>query len=291
MLYISKETDIFFNLAFENYLINCSTDDILYLWQNSPSVIIGRFQNPYEECNLENIEKDHVNLVRRSSGGGAVYHDFGNECFTIIKNKDQFEIKDNFEKIVKALESLNIKASLTGRNDIVVDDKKVSGSAYEITKTRGCHHGTMLLNSNLQIFERYLNPSKRKLESHAVKSVRSRVTNLSITREQFEQAMIHAFDEKQEPIFTTKELLKTNDYLVKEYEHLKSKEWVFGSTPKFTEKITKIINNEEFTICLLVKDGIIKKVDVYTDSLDTHLPEIIKKEYLGVKFLSINPQS
>lgn len=286
MIYISEETDIHFNLAFEKYLIEKKDGFSLFLWQNAPSVIIGRYQNPYEECNLVAMKEDNVKLARRYSGGGAVYHDLGNVCFTIIDDKDSISIKKNFECVVKALEALGIKAEVSGRNDITVNGKKVSGSAFQHTRERSCHHGTMLLNSDLEIFSRYLTPSREKLESHSVKSVSSRVANLGIEKEPFIKAMENSFGQGGKTTAVSAILLKTNDYIKEQYELLSSEDWLLGKSPKFTNRFDIEKNGQKYTVCAFVEKDIIKNVEIYTDSLDVAAVENIKKDLTGRSFIT-----
>lgn len=286
MIYISQETDIYFNLAFENYLINHETGKLLYLWQNSPSVIIGRYQNPYEECNLDAMSQDNVKLSRRYSGGGAVYHDLGNVCFTIIDDKDKFNIQGNFDMVLKALAGLGIKAEISGRNDITVNGLKVSGSAFQHTRNKSCHHGTMLLNSDLHVFDRYLSPSRKKLQSHSVKSVYSRVGNLGISKDLFFSAMENVFSDNSEPVFVNKTILFANEELKSAVDFISSNEWLYGITPKFTDKFTLRKNNQEYEVLVQVEKGIIKNVEIYTDALDLQSVEDIKKDLLGRSFKS-----
>lgn len=290
MIFISEETDIFFNLAFENILINRYPEDekILYLWQNDKSVIIGRYQNPWQECNVEKMNEDGVKLARRRSGGGAVFHDLGNVCFTIIGPRDTFDKKDNYNLLTQALINLGVKPETSGRNDILVDGKKVSGSAFEITKTRACHHGTMLLNSDIANIEKYLTPSTKKLESHGVKSVSSRVCNLGITAQSFCNEMIKLFDSKCEIQRINKTLLEKDEELKKQFEFFCSDLWRFGNTPKFTHRIEKAIDGDCLTILLDVQKGIVKDVTIYTDSLDTDKVEAVKNSLINCEYQKLS---
>lgn len=286
MIYISKETDIYFNLAVENYLIEHKTGSILFLWQNSPSVIIGRYQNPYDECNLDAMKEDNVKLSRRYSGGGAVYHDLGNVCFTIIDDKKKFSIEENFKKVKGALNTLGIEAEISGRNDILVDGLKVSGSAFQYRRDRSCHHGTMLLNSDLRIFDKYLSPSKKKLQSHSVKSVYSRVGNLCITTQAFIDAMKTVFSNDKTELYITKDLLESNKDIQKTYKELKSEKWLMGNSPKFTNQFEITENGQDYKVGVVVEKDIITHVEIYTDSLDNNQTELIKKDLTGRSYSS-----
>ena len=190
---VSETFDPWFNLATEDWIFRDMDPDthVLYLWRNSDTVVIGRFQNPWTECNTEKMEADSIKLARRQSGGGAVYHDLGNTNFTFMSSKKNYDKSVNNKIIISALEQFGISAYASGRNDILVDDhegaKKISGSAFKETKDRSFHHGTLLINADLTKLGQYLNPSKKKLESKGIKSVRSRVANLT----QFNSTLEH----------------------------------------------------------------------------------------------------
>lgn len=183
---LSDSFNPYFNLAVERWLLetlepNCQ---VLYLWRNHDTVVIGRSQNPWLECNLTKMQADEVALVRRPTGGGAVFHDLGNTNFTFLTHGAGYDKQANSAIITKALASLNLKAMAVGRNDIVVEDpssgelRKISGSAYRELADRALHHGTLLICADLQRLAEYLNPRKKKLAAKGVQSVRSRVINL-----------------------------------------------------------------------------------------------------------------
>jgi len=164
---LSGSNDIFLNLATEEWVFNNTNPEkqILYLWQNSPSVIVGKHQNPWLECHLKRMEEDNVVLARRYSGGGAVYQDLGNTCFTFMTSKENFSIEKNMDILIQSLQnSFGIKSekSGNGRNDIVVSGKKISVSAYKKSNDRALHHGTMLVNVDMDAIEKYLHLSKEK---------------------------------------------------------------------------------------------------------------------------------
>ena len=203
-LLISDSYDPWFNLAVEECIFRQmpATQRVLFLWRNADTVVIGRAQNPWKECNTRRMEEDNVRLARRSSGGGAVFHDLGNTCFTFMAGKPEYDKTISTSIVLNALNALGVSAEASGRNDLVVKtaegDRKVSGSAYRETKDRGFHHGTLLLNADLSRLANYLNPDKKKLAAKGITSVRSRVTNLTellpgITHEQVCEAITKAF--------------------------------------------------------------------------------------------------
>ena len=201
----SAVTNPWFNLATEDWIFQALGSDqkapdshILFLWRNSETVVIGRSQNPWVECKTDKMEQDKVFLARRQSGGGAVFHDLGNTNFTFLSPKQGYDQAANFTIIINALQSLGIDATLSGRNDMQVGDRKISGSAFKHAVDRSFHHGTLLVNADMQKLGDYLNPHPLKLQAKGIKSVRARVANLvefnaTINHEILSQAIIEAF--------------------------------------------------------------------------------------------------
>jgi len=195
----SENTSPYYNLALERSLFDFVDEDtvILYLWQNSHTIVIGKNQNAYAECKVDEFIKDGGTLARRPSGGGAVYHDLGNLNFSIIC-KESIAKEHTYQRIVKdALSYFGIVSEFNGRNDLTVDDKKFSGNAFYVKDDVLCQHGTILINSDFKELSKYLTPDISKLERNHVKSVESRVVNLpeisdKITVESMKEAMIKA---------------------------------------------------------------------------------------------------
>ena len=195
----SENTSPYYNLALERSLFDFVDEDtvILYLWQNSHTIVIGKNQNAYAECKVDEFIKDGGTLARRPSGGGAVYHDLGNLNFSIIC-KESIANEHTYQRIVKeALSYFGIVSEFNGRNDLTVDDKKFSGNAFYVKDDVLCQHGTILINSDFKELSKYLTPDISKLERNHVKSVESRVVNLSeisdkITVDSMKEAMIKA---------------------------------------------------------------------------------------------------
>jgi len=176
-----KTTDPYLNLAVEEYLFRHSEDDIFMLWQNDPTVVIGKNQNAYAEVNTEYAEERGINIVRRITGGGAVYHDLGNLNYTFITSEEKAKALDYeyfTRPIIDALATLGVNAVLSGRNDLEVEGKKISGNAQFCAGGRILHHGTLLFNTDVNEMSAVLRVDREKLEYKAVKSHKSRVANL-----------------------------------------------------------------------------------------------------------------
>lgn len=180
--YISKTKDPYFNLAMEEYLMKNIEDEVFYIYVNDPSVIIGKNQNPYSEVGIDFIKENNIKLVRRLSGGGAVYHDNGNINYAFIlpghsDNLYQFQ-KYSMPVVDSIKKNLNLNVEFSGRNDLIIEEKKISGSAQYVVDHRLLHHGTLLYDVDFTNVSQILLPNNDKLKSKGVKSVASRVSNL-----------------------------------------------------------------------------------------------------------------
>jgi len=288
MLYIRNDSlDPYYNLALEEYAFReiAPRETLVLLWQNSPSVIIGRFQNTVEEINGEYIKEKGINVVRRITGGGAVYHDLGNLNFTFIEpqNSKGIDFRRFTEPVVQALRQLGVNAEHSGRNDITIEGKKFSGNAQYNQGGRTLHHGTILFNSNLDDVQAALNVSGAKIESKGVKSVRSRVTNLSdylppdFTLHQFREHLLnHLFAgcPVQEYKLTEKEqqaveTLRREKYL--------TWEWNYGQSPAFNQVKSGRFACGGIEVRLFVEKGLIQECSIYGDFFSNkELSELIE---------------
>ena len=276
-VYISGLNSIYKHLAIESSLIESKGDSLLFLWRNMPTVVIGRHQNPWKECNLIDMEKENVLLCRRYTGGGAVYQDLGCTQFTIIKPITSNGMDDNYNMLTKALKNLNINTKRSGRNDIcTLDGTKICGSAFKITSHNLLHHGTILVNSDLHALTRLLTPDNKKLQSKGISSIRARVSNLSqiqpdISHELLVDALTQQFHEKPEYITDNHHLLQNQQYL-ENFQILQNWQWRYGSTPDFSHFFSHRIEGlGSFDIHLSVNQGFIEKVKIFSDSLDVDL--------------------
>lgn len=286
---ITKETDPYKNLALEEYLFSRVGDNecILYLWQNEKTVVIGRNQNPWKECRIKELEEDGGKLVRRLSGGGAVFHDLGNLNFTFLVSKENYDVERQLEVIVKAVNRLGIPAIKSGRNDITVEGRKFSGNAFYSDGIHSYHHGTLLICVDMSRLSTYLNVSRDKLVSKGVDSVRSRVANLTeytpeLTIGRMEEELIKAFGE----IYgrTPKEL-ELNRFPAGDLKDSEAKfsswEWNFGKKLKFSDSLGKRFSWGDIELQLTVEAGIIKDCAVYSDALETGIFDEIAGKLTG----------
>lgn len=266
---------------------------VLYLWRPSKVVTIGRHQNPWKECKLAQLEEDQVALVRRRSGGGCVFQDPGCSVFTFIAPSKIFSIERNLDIVLGALNRCGVKAEKKGRNDLVYEGRKMSGSAFKHSPDRGVslHHGTVLVDTDLQALQRYLTPDKRKLQAKGISSVGARVMNL---REEFQtldhanlcEAFVQEFREVEGGAGTAVEMLDENSSMAQEpafrsvREELQSDAWRFGPTPEFSHQLeTRIDGVGVFDVRLQVVNGKVKEAVIFSDAL---FPEVISKAMVAL---------
>ncbi|WP_305404651.1 lipoate--protein ligase [Photobacterium leiognathi] len=298
-VFISQSTQPWFNLAVEDAIFrNMPADQqVLFLWRNADTVVIGRAQNPWKECNTGKMEQDGITLARRQSGGGAVFHDLGNTNFTFMAGKPQYDKNVSTNIVLSALKTLGINAKATGRNDLVVevgeDERKFSGSAYRETMDRGFHHGTLLLNADLTRLANYLNPDKKKLEAKGITSVRSRVTNLSDINpdihhdnvcEAIKEAFFTHYGERVEVEYISPENLPDMPGFSEKYQNQSSWEWNFGNTPQFMHSMDERFTWGGIELHLDVKKGQIIAIKTFTDSLDPAPIELLEAALLNIEY-------
>ncbi|WP_318444497.1 lipoate--protein ligase [Photobacterium leiognathi] len=298
-VFISQSTQPWFNLAVEDAIFrNMPADQqVLFLWRNADTVVIGRAQNPWKECNTGKMEQDGITLARRQSGGGAVFHDLGNTNFTFMAGKPQYDKNVSTNIVLSALKTLGINAKATGRNDLVVevgeDERKFSGSAYRETMDRGFHHGTLLLNADLTRLANYLNPDKKKLEAKGITSVRSRVTNLSDINpdihhdnvcEAIKEAFFTHYGERVEVEYISPENLPDMPGFSEKYQNQSSWEWNFGNTPQFMHSMDERFAWGGIELHLDVKKGQIIAIKTFTDSLDPAPIELLEAALLNIEY-------
>lgn len=293
----TDNTNPYENLALEEHLtMNVGEDEVLlYLWQNAHTVVIGRNQNPWRECDVEAVKRDKVYLARRMSGGGAVYHDMGNLNFTFIARDELFNIEKQTDVILLACRLLGINAEKTGRNDLTVEGRKFSGHAYFSTGGFNYHHGTIMMNVVPEDLSKYLNVPDSKLRSKGVESVRSRVTNLvdHIKDEKLKdkalpvqiEAMKNSLVVAAEKIYGAEALSVDAPEVPKELiDKYTSEEWRLGSRIPFERDIIHRFEWGEVEVQMSMKGNYIKDVKIYSDSLETEVFGEVEKLLSGCKY-------
>lgn len=290
-IYSAPTGDGWLNLARDGYFLenNKKGDVILYFYVNKNAVIIGRNQNAWKECSIANMDADGVQLVRRHSGGGAVFHDNGNLNFSFITDEKHYDLNRQMRVILNAVSKLGLKAELSGRNDITVDGKKFSGNAFSLAKGNRSHHGTILVNADLTKLSNYLCVSKEKMRSKGIDSVRARVCNIcelssGLTVEAMRRLVIESFIEEygaaSEYVFDGTALAEVEE----RRERLASWEWRFGKTPQFDFETDKRFSFGDTQIYFNSRNGVIRETKVYSDCLDTELTTEIENALTGVHF-------
>ncbi len=273
----SPSTDPHFNLALEEYVFEQlpKTNTYFMLWQNDNSIIVGKNQNTIEEINSEYVKTHGINVVRRLSGGGAVYHDLGNINFTFIMDAENAETLNFLAfsvPVVKTLQKLGITAEQNGRNDITIDGRKFSGNAQYLKHGRVMHHGTILFDSDLSTVAQSLNVSNDKIESKGLKSVHSRVTNVrehlkdEISLQQFKN-LLKTFmfeEERLEEYLLTEEDIQCVRKIQK--ERYDTWEWNYGYSPKYSiVKERRVENCGTIKVNMEVENGIITSFKTFGD--------------------------
>lgn len=286
----SESTNVFVNQGIELALFDKveEGEEILYLWTNENTVVIGRNQDAYQEVNVDLLESEGGLLARRLSGGGAVYHDLGNINFTFLGRTGDFDLDRNRKIILSALSSLGLNAALTGRNDIEIDGYKVSGNAYYRKDGHEYHHGTMLINLPSDKVARYLTPPETKFVGKKVKSVKSRVSHLTafnadITKEKFADALVDAF--KAEYAGATAEEMQPfalgGNAIMGGTMVFASDEWRYGKKKDYDLRLPLTVDGIKIEIAVAIEDDVVTECRAFTDSMDDSISEKIENEIRG----------
>ncbi len=291
---IASETNPYKNLAMEEYLLRQVKDDevILYLWQNEKTVVIGKNQNPWKECKLTELAEDGGRLVRRLSGGGAVFHDLGNLNFTFFASKENYDVDRQLEVILKAVRQLGIPAEKSGRNDITVEGRKFSGNAFFFDGVYCYHHGTILVGVDMSMLSNYLNVSREKLVSKGVESVRARVTNLTeyapeLTIEGMRKELVKAYEAVYGLVPVELPLSKLpQEELRKLEDKFASWEWNLGKKMEFNYSIDRRFSWGNIDLEFEVDAGRIIHCKAYSDALETDYCDKLSASLNGCFFSS-----
>ncbi len=273
MVYHTKSTDPAYNLALEETLLNNSVFSYILVWQSDNAVIVGKNQVTVNELDTMKAESFGTKVFRRISGGGSVYHDVGNVNFSYIESNTTGEgsFKYYTSVVIDYLATLGVEAQFAGRNDIVVDGKKISGNAQHISGKRIIHHGTLLFNSNLEYASDILTPDNQKMKNKGISSVKSRIANIKdyiskdITTDEFIEGLIeylvnHSGQTLDKP---SQHLLdKANELAKTKYL---TDEWNYGLSPKYDLIYTKSFPFGTVTVTLNVKDAVIEQAHISGD--------------------------
>ena len=274
-LILNNSNDSFFNMAAEEYLLQ-NFESAIMLWRNHNTVVVGKNQNTLLEINLDYAKEHDISVVRRLTGGGTVFHDMGNINFTVIipfKEGSFCDYSLFTNPICKFLKQLGVDASLSGRNDLLIDGMKFSGNAQTVKNHKMLHHGTLLFSTNVTSMAGVLNPNKKKLESKGIKSVVSRVTNIEshlknsgMTAESFYQELGNFYEQTETDIerytFTDQDIQAITKLAKEKYA---TWDWNFGESPSCTGKNSGKYNFGTVELVFEIIHGLFDKVYIYGD--------------------------
>ena len=289
---ISNQYDPFLNRAVEQYLTEHQEEGVvtLYLWKNQKTVVIGYNQNPYAECNVQLLLDEGGHLMRRGTGGGAVYHDLGNINFSFVADRKLYDVQKQLSVIQGALKNYGLQAEISGRNDLLCQGRKFSGNAFSKGPVNNLHHGTILIKTDGEMMQRYLIVDKAKLLKNGVKSVASRVVNLNelvpaLTSENIKQPLIEAFEKvygENATVLDFDELAKLPE-VQQIRERISSHAFLFGRWEQFktTKKARFAWGGVEIALKVDEAQGFILDAQIASDCLDTESIEEAEKMLKG----------
>lgn len=293
---VNTSNDPAYNVALEAYAFQKLTDidEIFILWINEPAIIIGRHQNTIQEINKEFIDKNGIHVVRRLSGGGAVYHDLNNLNYTIISNNTQegaFDFQTFSKPVIDTLAKLGVKAEFTGRNDLEINGQKFAGNAQAYYKGRMMHHGCLLFDVDMSVLGQALKVSKDKIESKGIKSVRARVTNIvdhlsdKITVQEFSDAILaqmkEEYPEMDEYVLSDAELSEIQAMRDNQFA---TWDWTYGKAPEYTIERGVRYPARKITTYANVENSTIKSVKIFGDFFGVKPVDDIEKMLEGVRY-------
>lgn len=281
------------NLAVEELLFDTLPENncIFYLWQNKNTVVIGRHQNAWKECRVQLLESEGGYMARRSSGGGAVFHDLGNLNFTFIVPRQNYDVQRQLNVIRRVTASFGIETEFTGRNDLIISESgaKFSGNAFRFSEKIGMHHGTVMVDVDVDKLGRYLVPGKDKLKAKGIESVRARVGNLSaynseITISSLRDALKRAFIEE----YGAADIMSMDELPADRLKELENKynSWEFrlGKALPFDAVIENRFSWGGVTLELSLEKGVVHHAQVFSDAMDEALIDRVSPALIGVRY-------
>lgn len=289
-LIIGNQYNPHLNLAVESSLLDEGDADVvtMFLWKNQQTVVYGYNQNPFTECNVELLLSEGGFAARRRTGGGAVYHDLGNLNFSFVANKQHYDVAKQMGVIQKALEIFGLKTEVSGRNDILFDGRKFSGNAFGIYKDRRLHHGTILIKTDGERLTKYLKVNPAKLQKHGVKSVASRIINLSEVADITSDSIIPYLSKAFEEVYGAKaEVIEFNslltDKVLKTRDLFASEDYLFGKWRNFHAKKSAQFawGLVEIDMQINEEKGIIESVSIASDGLEPDLIDETEQLLIG----------
>ena len=286
---IARSTDPYRNLAIEKQLLDTLPEEtaILYLWQNAHTIVCGRNQNPWYECRVKDFMGDGGKIAKRLSGGGAVYHDMGNQNFTFLMPKTEFNIPKQLSVIQAAVAAFGLKPMPSGRNDLQIGERKFSGNAFYTSGHNAYHHGTILVDADMTVMGRYLTADQQKLQHRGVKSVHSRVVNLksiasNMTIDNLQASLIKAFAKVygQTPTMLDEKMMD-QPTIAKLTEQYRSPVWIFPREVPYTFTVKERFPWGGINANLLIEDGMIRDARFFTDAMEAGLFTVLEQSLVG----------
>ncbi len=294
---VTQSVNPFYNISLEARLLDvCDENTVyLYLWRNDKTVVVGKNQNAFKECKVSLLESEGGHLIRRLTGGGAVFHDVNNLNFTFVAHADNYDLKKQQTVLLTAAQKLGIKAEISGRNEILADGRKFPGNSFLTKGQLRMHNGTILINTNHDEMAKYLTVSQAKMKSKGVDSVRSRVVNLiefdnTLTTDKMAKVVLQSFGEVYGlPVEVVGEdSVGKNEVQKLVDEIFANDDFRFGKNPAFSNSVGQRFDWGEIEVVYQSQKGIITEIEVYSDALDVESVEQTKQFLLGKNIAELN---
>ena len=292
-VYLSNSTDIFTHLAREEYLLNNLSPEqrILYIWKSHDAIVIGKNQNPWKECLVNDAREKDISIARRLSGGGTVFHDEGNLNFSFISYQHNYNFDSQINVIKKALRHFALQLKLQKNNILTMNGKKCSGNAFCHRKNRSLHHGTLLINSKLDRINHYLQPSINSIKTYAIESNPYPIINLtklndSLTFDKVAEQIIAEFcksDSSPEIHYVDKEGVGDSSLNILSQKY-RSKDWIFNETPRFVMSLRKCFSWGIFDTEIQFNKGQVVTIKIDSAGLDKHVIKTMEETLTHLPF-------